>query len=55
MASRMSILNGDMEDDDSNTGSESSTAATDPFEDFLERYTFSYEPEYCLKLRRRYG
>lgn len=25
----------------------------DPLEDFLERYTFRYDPEYCVKLRRR--
>ncbi len=54
MASRMPSTNGNMSDDDSYTGSELSTAGTDdPFEDFLKRYTFSFEPEYCLKLRRR--
>ena len=42
-----------MSDDDSYTGSEVSTAATDPLDDFLARYTASFNPEYCLKLRKR--
>ena len=24
-------------------------------EEFIERYTFSFEPAYCLKLRKRYS
>ncbi|CAL8471801.1 g11343 [Coccomyxa elongata] len=41
-----------MDDDDSYTGSEVSTAATDPLDDFLARYTASFNPEYCIKLRK---
>ncbi|BDA47738.1 hypothetical protein COCOBI_10-5890 [Coccomyxa sp. Obi] len=44
-----------MNDDDSYTGSEVSTAATDPLDDFLTRYTASFNPEYCLKLRKSVG
>jgi hypothetical protein len=32
----------------------SSSGGVDPLDDFLSRYTFSYSPEYTLKLRKRY-
>lgn len=47
--------NVNMDDDNSYTGSEVSIAATDPLDDFLARYTASFNPEYCLKLRKRCG
>jgi hypothetical protein len=31
----------------------SSSAGTDPLEDFLNRYTFIIDPECCLKLHKR--
>ena len=35
-------------------GSEASTAETvNGLDDILERYTFTCDPEFCLKLRRR--
>ena len=43
----------DQGDDASITTEQSSSAATDPLDDFLARYTFTYQPEYCVKLRRR--
>ncbi|KAK9821105.1 hypothetical protein WJX81_005477 [Elliptochloris bilobata] len=33
----------------------SSTAGTDPLEDFLDRYTFKVSPECCLKLHKSCG
>ena len=33
---------------------ESTSTHIDPLDDFLERYTFRYNPEYCIKLRSRY-
>lgn len=42
-----------MDDDDSYTGSGVSTAATDPLDGFLARYTASFNPEYCLTLRKK--
>ena len=46
-----------LEDDDtaSYDGSEASTADTNNLDDLLARYTFTCNPEFCIKLRRRYG
>ncbi len=46
-----------LEDDDtaSHDGSEASTADTNNLDDLLARYTFTCNPEFCIKLRRRYG
>lgn len=44
-------LNGD--DTVSYSGSDVSTADTNDFDDFLQRYTFTCNPEFCIKLRRR--
>ena len=45
-----------LEDDDtaSYDGSEASTADTNNLDDLLARYTFTCNPEFCIKLRRRY-
>ena len=32
-----------------------SEAGTDPLDDFLRRYSFSFRPSYCLKLRVQLG
>ena len=46
-----------LEDDDtaSYDGSETGTADTNNLDDLLARYTFTCNPEFCIKLRRRYG